>query len=75
MGKTRNLDHVPLLIHALEDDNLDIARAARDSLRRMSRRFRGFGMPDDPDEVQRHRAVSQWQAWYLAIRPDAVLED
>ena len=81
MGKKRNLDHVPILIHALQnadleqDADLEIARAARDSLRRISRRFTGFGMPDEPTALERHTAVRKWQAWYLAIRPDAVLED
>ncbi len=75
MGKKRNLDHVPILIHALNDKNPDIVRAARDSLRRMSRRFQGFGMPDNPTDLERHTAIRKWQAWYLAIRPDAVLED
>jgi hypothetical protein len=75
MGKKRNLDHVPLLIHALNDKSSEVVRAARDSLRRISRKFRGFGMPDEPDDLERHTAIRKWQAWYLAIRPDAVLED
>jgi hypothetical protein len=75
LGKKRNLDYVPVLIYALTDPDPEIVRAARDSLRRISRKFRGFGMPDNPTELERHTAIRKWQAWYLAIRPDAVLED
>ncbi|NQT17336.1 MAG: HEAT repeat domain-containing protein [Planctomycetes bacterium] len=75
LGRKRNLDHVPALIYALTDPEPDIVRAARDSLRRISRRFQGFGLSNNPDELELHAAIRKWQAWYLAIRPDAELED
>ena len=75
LGKKRNLDLVPALIYALTDPEPDIVREARDSLRRISRRFQGFGLPDNPTELELQAAIRKWQAWYLAIRPDADLED
>jgi HEAT repeat protein len=75
LGRVRSLDHVPALIYALTDPEPAIVMAARDGLRRVSRRFQGFGLPDDPDELERHAAIRAWQAWYLAIRPDATFED
>ncbi|MFH1918686.1 MAG: HEAT repeat domain-containing protein [Planctomycetota bacterium] len=75
LGKQRNLDHVPTLIYALTDPDPVVVREARNGLRRISRKFRGFGLPDEPTELERHAAKRNWQAWYRAIRPDAELED
>ena len=74
LGKRRDLDNVPALLYALTDPVPAVVREARDSLRRISRKFDGFGMPDEPTELERHAAIRKWQEWYLAIRPDAELE-
>lgn len=84
LGTRRDLDNVPALLYALTDPVPAVAREARDSLRRISRKFNGFGMPDGPTddtdaaknkwELERHAAIRKWQEWYLAIRPDAELE-
>ncbi|MBN1910890.1 MAG: HEAT repeat domain-containing protein [Pirellulales bacterium] len=66
-----DLDNVPLFIKALEDDDLVVVRAARDALRRLSRKFHGFGLSDDPSKNDRRLAADKWRAWYLSIRPDA----
>lgn len=71
LGKTGRLDNVPTLIYALSDANLEVAREARDALRRISRKPAGFGLPDRPAEADRREAIRQWKAWYLAVRPDA----
>jgi hypothetical protein len=65
-----DMNGIPLLILALNDKNLGIVEEARDGLRRLSRRVHGFGMPRDPLPRERQRAIEQWQAWYLSIRPD-----
>ena len=75
LSRKRNLDHAPALIYALTDPEPAVMRAARDSLRRISRRFQGFGLSDNPDELERHAAIRKWQAWYRAVRPDATFED
>ncbi|HUT91301.1 MAG TPA: prenyltransferase/squalene oxidase repeat-containing protein [Thermoguttaceae bacterium] len=74
LGKRRDLDNVPALLYALTDPVPAVVREARDSLRRISCKFDGFGMPDEPTELERHAAIRKWQEWYLAIRPDAELE-
>ena len=75
LGKLRSLDPVPTLIFALADENLFVMREARDSLRRISRRFDGFGLPDDPTDVERRAAINKWQDWYLAVDPNAEFEE
>jgi hypothetical protein len=74
LGKRRDLDSVPALLYALTDPDPAVVREARDSLRRISRRFEGFGMSDEPTDIERHAAIRKWQQWYLQIRPDAELE-
>jgi len=71
MGRSGCLDHVPTLIYALTDPDPEVTRAARDALRRISRKPRGFGMPDEVSDLDRHRAIEKWQAWYRTVRPDA----
>ena len=66
-----DLPSVPTLIDALRDDNLTVTLAARDGLRRISRRFGGFGLADRPDRAQIAQAAEQWNAWYRSIAPDA----
>jgi HEAT repeat protein len=74
LGRSGNLDYVPALIYALTDPDRRIVLEARDGLQFMSRRFEGFGPPDDFTEQQRYEAVNAWKGWYLALRPSASLE-
>jgi len=71
MAKTRDFDYVPILIYALTDPDPNIAREARDALRRFARKPKGFGMPDVSGPAEREAAAGAWKQWYLAIRPDA----
>ena len=73
--RSGSLDNVPTLIYALPDPDPAVVREARDGLRRISRRIGGFGLPNEPSEEERRRAIDNWKAWYLAIRPDAQFED
>jgi hypothetical protein len=70
LGRSGDLDNVPMLIRALDDRDAEVMLAARDGLRRLSRKFNGFGMPDEPTDQQRSQAIEKWKAWYLSIRPD-----
>jgi hypothetical protein len=75
LAKTRNLDDVPLLIHLLTDENWDVAQESYTALRFMSRRFVELS-PDLADsELERERVAEDWKSWYLAVRPDAVLDE
>ena len=75
LGKTRNLDNVPTLIHALSDADPDVALEARDALRRISRKPSGFALPERPSDADRRTAIEKWKTWYLAVRPDAEFFD
>ena len=69
-----HLDDVPVLIYALSDPDRRVVLAARDALRRISRRIEGFGLGDAYTDRQRHDAIQKWKAWYLTVRPDGVLD-
>jgi hypothetical protein len=75
LAKSRDFNSVPILIYALTDPDPAVAREARDGLRRISCRFDGFGMPDEPNETEKQAAVKEWRKWYLAVRPDADFEE
>jgi hypothetical protein len=87
LGKVRDLDNVPVLLFALTDPDVRIVREADLALRFISRKFRGVGLPDDPEPPgsdaklpagqwpQVKAAQKAWKQWYLAIRPDAQLLD
>lgn len=71
LGRRRNLDNVSTLIYALTDPDPRVAVAARDALRFVSRKFKGFNMPDDPTKEAREAAEAAWRKWYASVRPDA----
>ena len=75
LAKARNFDDVPMLIYALTDPEPDVVFAARDGLRRISRKFDGLGLSEGCSQAELEAAINKWKDWYLAIRPDAVFED
>lgn len=75
LARTRNLDEVPLLIEALKDPDPLVFNAANEGLRFISRKFYGAGFWGGSDEKVREQSREQWIAWYLAIRPNAILDD
>ena len=72
LGRAGNLDYVPTLIYALTDPDRRVVIEARDGLRFISRRFDGFGPPDDFNDKQRYEAVDAWKDWYRSLRPNAI---
>jgi hypothetical protein len=74
LGRTGQLDYAPTLIHALTDPEPRIVLEARDGLRRISRRFEGFGPPDQFTDRQRYQAIDGWKHWYQSLRSGALLE-
>ncbi len=82
IAKTRDLNHVPLLIFALNDPDLLVVMEARDALRFISRKFESLG-PEIPEgtydldafDRERRNAIEQWKAWYLSIRPEHSFQD
>ena len=75
LAKTRELDYVTVLIFALTDPDPRVVWKARDGLRFTSRKFTGFGLPDQFSEQERRDVITQWKEWYLSIRPDAEFLD
>jgi len=73
-GRSRNLDHVPTLIGLLEDADVEVALAARDALKRISRRLDAFGFDMRGGAKTRKDAIERWKAWYRSLRPDADLD-
>jgi hypothetical protein len=74
LGRARNLDDVPLLIHALQDPDDRVSLAARDALRYISRKLEGFGLRYPATKAEKETTAKKWGQWYLAIRPDAELQ-
>ncbi len=71
LSKMRDLDFAPTLIYALTDPDKRVVREARDGLRFVSRRFRGFGLPDNFTDSDRFSAIDKWKSWYRIVRPSA----
>ena len=71
LGRSDNLDNAPILILALDDEDVGVVLAARDGLRRLSRKIEGFGLPDEYNQTQHSQAVKKWRAWYQELQPDA----
>ena len=75
MGNGANLDLVPTLIYAIGDPEASVARQACDALRRLTRSPGGAPLTQEMNESGRRDEIRHWKDWYLAIRPDAELDD
>jgi hypothetical protein len=85
LGRCNDLRVAPVLIQGLMDADFDAAVEARNALCVLSRRPRGFGLPDDliaklPEnasqaekesafEKWRDDDVRRWREWYQSVRP------
>lgn len=77
LARTRDLRVAPVLIDRLADDDPEVYRAARDSLRYLSRRMDGFGLPADPPaQSDRAAGIGKWKEWFdsLLIQVEPVQE-
>lgn len=75
LGQSGELRAVPALIYALSDPDASVRRFARDGLRFISRKFDGFGMPNNPTEEEWKAAQQAWRDWYHTIDPGYVFLD
>jgi hypothetical protein len=75
LGTSDDLRVVPALIYALSDPDESVRKYARDGLRFISRRFEGYGMPDEPTNAQLRQAQRKWREWYLTMKPGYVFID
>lgn len=85
LGRCNDLRLSSVLIQGLTDSDFDVSVEARNSLCILSRRPRGFGMPDDvldklpesASEVERDAVYEKfrredalrWKEWYQSVRP------
>lgn len=74
LAKTDSLDRVPALLFAMTDPDRRVTLAARDALRRLARRPKGYEMPDEYTEDQRYFTIEQWKRWFLTLRPEAPID-
>lgn len=74
LARLRNLDHVPVFIHLLNDPDVEVLRLARDALRTISRKPSGFGLGLDPGPIERQNAIEKWKEWYSTVRPDVDID-
>ncbi len=74
LARTRNLDHVPTLIFALEDPDAEVFREAAAGLRLISRRLNAKTPPAAPSDKERQDEIRTWQDWYRSIRPGATFD-
>ncbi|NOY29150.1 MAG: hypothetical protein GXP28_02930 [Planctomycetes bacterium] len=73
LAQLRDLDYVPTFLYAMTDPDKRVVREARDGLRFVSRRFGGYGLPDNFTDAERFDALDRWKSWYRQVRPDAPL--
>lgn len=69
LGRTGELDAVPVLIDALTDPDEEVVAAARLGLQLLSRKIDGLGPPSPSTPEQRAEAARKWRAWYETTRP------
>lgn len=69
IGQMDELKHTPVLIAALEDENLHVRREAYENLQRLTKRL----APLNPDVLnsaaERAKLVADWTAWYERLAP------
>jgi hypothetical protein len=76
LGTFRDLENAPALIFALSDPDYRVAKAARDSLRFVSRKPEGFGFKggnEPPEKAVWAQAQADWTSWLLSVKPNAEL--
>ena len=71
LGKTRNLDHVEVLIYAMTDPVPEVVQAAHAALLRIRRNPNAVALPEKFTEADRRAAIEKWKQWYRSIRPEA----
>lgn len=69
LAANADIDSVPHLIYALTDGDHRVVKTARDGLRKISRKFDGFGLGDTPTKEEKEAAADDWRRWYRSVRP------
>lgn len=72
LGRSEDLDQVPVLIDALSDEDPYVPQLAEESLRLLSRKLSHPRLEVASEPAQRKSAIEYWKQWYLGLRPDYV---
>jgi len=72
LGRSEDLDQVPVLIDALSDEDPYVPQLAEESLRLLSRKLSHPRLEVASELAQRNAAIEYWKEWYLGLRPDYV---
>ncbi|MEC9094891.1 MAG: HEAT repeat domain-containing protein, partial [Planctomycetota bacterium] len=73
IGKFRDFDNIPFLIHALSDPEPEIAKLANEGLRFVSRKFKSQKLSAKPNKQETEAIVKFWSKWYLEVVPEGQL--
>ena len=72
LGRSEDLDQVPVLIDALSDEDPYVPQLAEESLRLLSRKLSHPRLVVASEPAQRKAAIEYWKEWYLGLRPDYI---
>ena len=75
LGRSEDLNQVPVLISALSDEDPYVPYLAEESLRLLSRKLSHPRMEVDAEPAQRKAAIDFWKQWYLGLRPEYIFID
>jgi hypothetical protein len=75
LGQSDEMRMVPTLIFGLSDPDPVVKIYARDGLCFISRKFDGFGTPNNPSERDILNATREWKKWYLTVDPTHLFID
>lgn len=75
LARSKALDEVPYLIYALTDPDARVMLTALEGLQTISRKTRGFQLPEQPTRADVLKLADAWKAWYRSLRPDATFLD
>jgi hypothetical protein len=75
IGRSDQLDLMPVLIYALGDPDGTVAVEACDAVRRLTRTPGKRAVTQELTPLRRREEIQYWKEWYLAVRPDAQFDD
>lgn len=75
LGRSEDLNQVPVLIDALSDEDPYVPQLAEESLRLLSRKLSQPRLEVDAEPAQRKAAIDFWKEWYLGLRPEYIFID
>ncbi len=69
LGQLDELKHTPILIAALEDDNLHVRREAYENLQRLTKRLAPLSPEVLNSAAERAKLIEDWTIWYERLAP------